>query len=112
MRTWDAMGGAATIDWPRAPSVEELHCGFPALELPVLSLGTLFVSDDSVAVSGAVSSEVAPTAELEINGHRVPVAEWGSFCAVVRLQGQTRLKLSLNTEAQKRVTLDLPLRSG
>jgi hypothetical protein len=54
---------------------------------------------------------VATTAELTINGHRVPISEWGAFCAVVRLHGQSALKLSLKTEEDRTVTLDVPLKA-
>jgi hypothetical protein len=93
------------------PTATELLDEFPGFELPTLSVGTLFRADDSVAVSGSVDPDVATTAELTINGHRVPISEWGAFCAVVRLHGQSALKLCLKTEEDRAVTLDVSLKA-
>jgi hypothetical protein len=91
------------------PTAEELLDEFPGFELPLLSLGTLFRADDSVAVSGSVSPDAAATAELTINGHRVAMSEWGNFCTTVRLRGKPVLTLSLTTENGTTITLDVPL---
>lgn len=112
VRTMAMRRSATLAPLGAVPTAEELFRGFfPDLELPILSVGTLFLADDSVAVSGSVSPDVAATAELTINGHRVPVTEWGSFCTTLRLLGQAGLKLSLKTETDREVTLDVPLRA-
>jgi hypothetical protein len=93
-------------------TLEELLEEFPGIALPLLTVGTISLVDDTVAVSGSVSRGVVPTAELTINGHRVPVTELGIFCAVVRLEGQWELRLALETETHPRVALEVPLKAN
>lgn len=97
-------------DWfEAAPTTDELRVEFPDLERSILSLESICVSDETVAVAGSVSPGFVLTGDLVINGHLVPIDTGGRFWAIVKLQGYRGLNLSLETGIHGTVTLEVPL---
>jgi hypothetical protein len=95
-----------------APGADELRTKVPDLERSIISLESICVSEETVAVSGSVSPGFVLTGDLVINGHLVPFDTVGRFWAVVKLQGHTGLNLSLETGIHGTVTLDVPLKAS
>jgi hypothetical protein len=62
---------------------------------PAITLGPISVLDDAAVVSGSVGGDPLAQAVLEINGQPVGVDANGDFSAVVDLDGETALLLSL-----------------
>lgn len=91
---------------------EELPPRISGLERPIVTLESITISDETVAVSGSVSRAFILTSDLIINGHFVPIDSDGRFWAVVRLQGYDGLSLSLETGIHGTITLDLPLKAS
>lgn len=94
-----------------APTVDELRREFPGLAQPILSIETIFVSDETVTVLGSVRKTYVLSADLIINGHLVPIGSDGRFCAIAKLHGYEGLNLSLETGIHGAVTLDVPLKA-
>lgn len=81
-------------------------------EPPALRFDTITVSDDAVAVAGSVRDYLVLTADLVINGQRVPIDTRGRFFAVVRLEGYEGLSLWLDAGIHGTLAFDVPLNAA
>lgn len=112
LRAVDTFASEDVSEWPdTAPSDEELRGEFPDLDRSILNLDSIFVTDETVAVAGSVSSGFVLTSDLVINGNRVPIDAGGRFCAVLKLQGYWGLSLSLETGIHGTIALEVPLKA-
>jgi hypothetical protein len=108
----EALAPEEVSEWSdTAPSGEELCGGLPDLDRSILNLDSIFVTDETVAVAGSVSSGFVLTSDLVINGNRVPIDAGGRFCAVVKLQGYWGLSLLLETGIHGTIALEVPLKA-
>lgn len=101
----------------RLPDVLDIASGTGELrqkirERPIVSLESITLSNETVAVSGTVSPAFVLAPDLIINGHLVPIDSGGRFWAVVRLAGYDGLSLSLATGIHGTVTFELPLKAS
>lgn len=92
-----------------APTADEIVQSFPSAEQPVISLKSVFVSDETVSLCGSVSPELASNAELQINGYPIPITFSGSFAGVVTLGGAWNVEIALSVPTGERVVLRLPV---
>lgn len=112
LRAVDTLASEHVPEWvDTAPSGEELRGELPDLERSILSLDSIFVTDETVAVAGSVSSGFVLTSDLVINGNCVPIDAGGRFCAVMKLQGYSGLSLSLETGIHGTIALEVPLKA-
>lgn len=92
-----------------APLNEELESTVTEPTLPIITLGSIFVTDTTVSLCGSVSPELAQTGELRVNGYPVPITFGGCFAAVVRLEGGFGVEIALETPVGERYVLRLPM---
>lgn len=111
LRAVDPLASEDVSEWSDTPSDEELRGEFPDLDRSILNLDSIFVTDETVAVAGSVSSGFVLTSDLVINGNRVPIDAGGRFCAVLKLQGYWGLSLSLETGIHGTIALEVPLKA-
>lgn len=111
LRAVDTLASEDVSEWSDTPSDEELRGEFPDLDRSILNLDSIFVTDETVAVAGSVSSGFVLTSDLVINGNRVPIDAGGRFCAVLKLQGYWGLSLSLETGIHGTIALEVPLKA-
>lgn len=111
LRAVDTLASEDVSEWSDTPSDEELRGESPDLDRSILNLDSIFVTDETVAVAGSVSSGFVLTSDLVINGNRVPIDAGGRFCAVLKLQGYWGLSLSLETGIHGTIALEVPLKA-
>jgi hypothetical protein len=78
-------------------------------EAPAIALGPISVSDGTAVVTGSVGRDSTAEAHLEINGQPVGVDASGFFSAVVDLDGESFVVLTLVTGGDETITIRIPL---
>jgi hypothetical protein len=86
-----------------------LGSGARAADPPALEIGPISVNDGTAVVTGTVGGDPTAAVDLDVNGENVGVDASGAFSAVVDLNGESFVELTLASSEGELTTIRIPV---